>query len=73
MLIKRSKYINIKRLFFQNNKLKLEGKVEILFTFPEQVSEGPKPIKIVFSTKDEVVDELEVNQTGIIYLKVKPG
>ena len=42
MLIKRSKYIKIKRLFFQNNKLKLEGKVEILFTFPEQVSEGLK-------------------------------
>lgn len=77
MLIKKSRYVNIKRLFFQNTKLKLEGKVEILFTVPEEASDGSKlvktPIKVVFSTKDEVIDELEVNQTGIIYLKVKPG
>ena len=42
MLIKRSKYINIKRLFFQNTKLKLEGKVELLFTIPEKLEEGTK-------------------------------
>tara|TARA_Y100000385_G_C13041766_1_gene615609 strand:- start:45 stop:725 length:681 start_codon:yes stop_codon:yes gene_type:complete len=68
MIIKKSKYLKINKLYFQNEKLDIRAKVEIKFYKYQNY-----PVKIFFKKDDEIIDEKTIEKDSDFFMYVETG
>lgn len=68
MIIKKSKYLKINKLYFQNEKLDIRAKVEIKFNKYQNY-----PVRIIFKKDDEIIDEKKIDKDSNFFMYVESG